>query len=105
MNERTNIMCHLVWATSLNVVMTTASRNIRVIDKRTNKPNLQPNGLYSLHSLAVTLNDSYKNPKPMNNLTSFEEIIFNRARLCHICEKPFTKEDKRVRDHCHFTGK
>ena len=59
----------------------------------------------SLHSLAVILNDSYKNPKPMNNLTSLEKIIFERARLCHICEKPFTKNDVRVCDHCHFMGK
>ena len=59
----------------------------------------------SLHSLAVKLDDMYKHPKPMNNLTSLENIMFNKAPLCHICEKPFTKEDKRVRDHCHFTGK
>ena len=59
----------------------------------------------SLHSLAVKLNDSYKNPKPMNNLTSHEKNMFDKARLCHICEKPFAKNDMRVRDHCHFTGK
>ena len=59
----------------------------------------------SLHSLAVKLNDAYKNPRPMNDLTPLEQIKFDGARICHICEMPFTDIDKRVRDHCHFTGK
>ena len=59
----------------------------------------------SLHSLAVKLDDTYKHPKPMSHLTSLENIMIDEAPPCHICEKPFTKEDTRVRDHCHFTGK
>ena len=30
---------------------------------------------------------------------------FEQATVCWICEKPFEVGDKRVRDHCHFTGK
>ena len=41
----------------------------------------------------------------MNDLTPIEKIKFDDASICHICEMPFTDIDKRVRDHCHFTGK
>ena len=59
----------------------------------------------SLHSLAVKLNNAYKNPQPMNDLTPLKKIKFDGACIYHICEMPFTDIDKRVRDHCHFTGK
>ena len=42
--------------------------------------------------------------QPMN-LTSIEEEEFEAATECHICQKYFTEEDVRVRDHCHITGK
>ena len=59
----------------------------------------------SLHSLAVKLNNTYENPKSMNDLTTLEKIKFDGARICHICKIPFTDIDKRVREHGHFTGK
>ncbi|KYM96845.1 hypothetical protein ALC62_12487 [Cyphomyrmex costatus] len=30
---------------------------------------------------------------------------FNNATHCHVCKKPFMKDDKRARDHCHLTGR
>ena len=27
-----------------------------------------------------------------------------KATKCHICYKPFTLRDPKVRDHCHYTG-
>ncbi|KYN08011.1 hypothetical protein ALC62_01000 [Cyphomyrmex costatus] len=30
---------------------------------------------------------------------------FNSTTHCHVCEKPFAKDDKRARDHCHLTGR
>lgn len=42
---------------------------------------------------------------PMNTLTIDEKYTFNNAKLCYICEKTFVEGDKRVRDHCHLTGK
>ncbi|KYN02845.1 hypothetical protein ALC62_06325, partial [Cyphomyrmex costatus] len=30
---------------------------------------------------------------------------FNSATHCHMCEKPFAKDDKRPRDHCNLTGR
>ena len=53
----------------------------------------------------MKFNNAYKNPQPMNDLTPLEKIKFDGARICHICEMPFTDIDKRVRDHCDFTGK
>ena len=33
------------------------------------------------------------------------EINFQKATKCHICNQQYTNEDIRVRDHCHITGK
>ena len=30
---------------------------------------------------------------------------FNKATKCWICQEEFEKDEKKVRDHCHFTGK
>lgn len=57
-----------------------------------------------LRNIAEKVNDIYKNPKPMNQLTCQEEDEFSKASHCHICELPFKEEDQRVRDHCHLTG-
>ena len=59
----------------------------------------------SLHSLALKLEEMYKNPKPMKDMTLQENSQFSTAQLCHICQKSFSETDQKVRDHCHFTGK
>ena len=46
-------------------------------------------------------NDFYRRPKPLI-LTKAEQKSFDKAMICHICNKDLF-EDK-VRDHCHFTG-
>ena len=53
--------------------------------------------------------DYYQKPKPLN-LNDEEEKEFQSATICHICEEEFSsdkksKENFKVRDHCHFTGK
>ena len=30
---------------------------------------------------------------------------FEKAEICWICQKEFGEREKKVRDHCHFTGK
>lgn len=30
---------------------------------------------------------------------------FENAVICHICDKGFNDEDRKVRDHCHSSGK
>ena len=42
--------------------------------------------------------------KPLK-MTSDDVYAFEKAKRCHICDKEFTEEDIRVRDHCHITGK
>ena len=50
--------------------------------------------------------NTYKNyfNQPMN-LTKTDEENFRLASVCHICNKYFTEKDKKVRDHCHISGK
>ena len=47
--------------------------------------------------------------KPMDPLTKEEEKSYKNQELCHTCEKEFctdnNKEMRKVRDHCHYTGK
>ena len=42
--------------------------------------------------------------KPLK-MTSDDVDAFEKAEECHICNKKYTSEDIRVRDHCHITGK
>ncbi|XP_077262596.1 uncharacterized protein LOC143897664 [Temnothorax americanus] len=41
----------------------------------------------------------------MVELTEDEKREFRLATRCHVCGKSFQPEDKRVRDHCHLTGR
>ena len=42
--------------------------------------------------------------KPLR-MTKKDEEKFQKAEECYICNKKYTNEDVRVRDHCHITGK
>ena len=42
--------------------------------------------------------------KPLK-MTTDDEEKFLKADRCHICEQKYEKNDERVRDHCHITGK
>ncbi|XP_033744078.1 uncharacterized protein LOC117329956 [Pecten maximus] len=50
------------------------------------------------------IKDILNQAKPMV-LTPEEQIEFEKSNQCHICGKHFTEKSKRVRDHCHLTGK
>ena len=41
---------------------------------------------------------------PMGPLTKKQWKKYKRSIKCHICYKPFTLRDPKVRDHCHYTG-
>ena len=48
----------------------------------------------------------YKKIIKVDELTDGEKMRFNKAVTCYICNKKFTDEKvKKVRDHCHLTGK
>ena len=40
----------------------------------------------------------------MGRLTKKQWKKYKRSTKCHICYKPFTLKDPKVRDHCHYTG-
>ena len=42
--------------------------------------------------------------KPMTPLTKLQIKEYNKARESHICFKPFGKNDRKVRGHCHYSG-
>ena len=42
---------------------------------------------------------------PMKPLTSNQNEKYKKSKRCHICSRPFTLKDPKVRDHCHYTGK
>ena len=41
---------------------------------------------------------------PMGPLTKKQWKKYKRSTKCHLCYKPFTLKDPKVRDHCHYTG-
>ena len=50
---------------------------------------------------------NYENKK-MIPLTTEEKIYHNKKIICSICKEEFNNNDKnnyKVRDHCHYTGK
>ena len=49
-----------------------------------------------------TMRKCFKKPLKM---TKNDLDVFEKATECHICNKQYTSEDIRVRDHCHITGK
>jgi hypothetical protein len=59
--------------------------------------------LDTLLSIEPSLTEQLEIHEPM--ILSFrEQLQFETALECHICEKAFEEGDKRCRDHCHLTG-
>ena len=38
-------------------------------------------------------------------LTDKQNKYHENQKRCYICKNRFTKDNKRVKDHCHFTGR
>ncbi|XP_067209958.1 uncharacterized protein [Linepithema humile] len=58
-----------------------------------------------LHDLVRRVKAILTTVVPMADLTREESEKFRSTATCHVCEKPFTPDDTRVRDHCHLTGR
>lgn len=56
-----------------------------------------------LASIKDEILERMKENKPMI-ISDEQELEFRNATRCSICNKHFKEEDKKVRDHCHFTG-
>ena len=41
---------------------------------------------------------------PMGPLSKEQWKKYKKATKCHICYKPFTQTNQKVKDHCHYTG-
>ena len=54
-------------------------------------------------SEAKRLYNSFRE-KPMTPLTKSQLKEYARVTKCHICFKPFSEKERKVRDHCHYTG-
>ena len=42
--------------------------------------------------------------KPMEPLTKSQIKEYKWVNKCHICFKPFNEKERKVRDHCHYSG-
>ncbi|XP_070531293.1 uncharacterized protein, partial [Cardiocondyla obscurior] len=42
---------------------------------------------------------------PMETLSNAQRQEHKNATVCHMCKNPFAVGEKRVRDHCHLTGR
>lgn len=58
-----------------------------------------------LQSIALYANNILENSQPMETLSFEQEVNYATATHCHICTKPFTFTDVKVRDHSHLTSK
>ncbi|XP_043471972.1 uncharacterized protein LOC122504790 [Leptopilina heterotoma] len=58
-----------------------------------------------LKNLADNIDSLFKNPVPMETLSSQQWVAFRNDSTCHICKKKIEPGQVKVRDHCHLTGK
>jgi hypothetical protein len=54
-----------------------------------------------LNELLFKRLEEFKKPRLNND----DLLKFEKAERCHFCNKEFTETNKKVRDHCHITGK
>ena len=58
-----------------------------------------------MYGLALRVQAILNNTVQMAKLTPEESNSYCNATHCYACEKPFDRYERRVRDHCHITGR
>ena len=43
--------------------------------------------------------------KEMIPLANKKNKLYRNQKVCYICKEEFKTDDKKVKDHCHFTAK
>ena len=58
----------------------------------------------NLRSVAMKITNYEK--KEMTPLTNEETESYEKQKVCHICKKEFSTDEKnrKVKDHCHYSG-
>jgi hypothetical protein len=59
--------------------------------------------LKTLKKLEIAIFNRLKAIVPMN-MTDHDKLNFRQSTHCHICNKPYTRKDYKVRDHDHISG-
>lgn len=57
-----------------------------------------------LENISKFIESKFQTIVPME-ISEIQQHEFTISTHCHICEKPYTDGDKKVRDHCHFSGR
>ncbi|KAK4884494.1 hypothetical protein RN001_000765 [Aquatica leii] len=60
--------------------------------------------VYELKNIVDACYQKLNEIVPMEKLNQQQQQIFYTSKVCHICKKPFNKDQVRVRDHNHQTG-
>jgi len=60
--------------------------------------------LNKLFEIEKAIDEKMNINKPIA-MTKQDEFIHQITTECHICKRPFLSGDRKVRDHCHITGK
>ena len=95
---------HVPVSFAFNVVSKVFKRKLTLYRAETNEENIGDKFVEELTDAVREIQNAVKWPKKMKFYAEDKEK-FKNATACWICEEDFKDEDKKVRDHCHFTGK
>ncbi|XP_063219120.1 uncharacterized protein LOC134529202 [Bacillus rossius redtenbacheri] len=68
-------------------------------------PDAEAKFVETIVDIGKKVKDIYETSLPMTSLTTQEYVSFVAAHQCCYCNKVFTSDNRKVRDHDHFSGK
>ena len=93
----------MAFASRLSVLIKDSTQNQFFIEQRMKTKILARNSLKCLKKKIKKIHKKFDFSAKMI-FTAKDQSAFENAKICWICQKEFG-ESKKVRDHCHFTGK